>query len=374
MIASTLSRTRWRTSRPRWHTPGWFQLYPPDDPEIAESLVQRAEAAGSRDRDHSRHRHPGLAPARPLDGQLPPARGGAWPTTSRPGLPQPARGPARGGPGGGDRPWAWSSATSLGWDDLAWLRSLTTCRSCSRGSATPTRAARSMRASTGSTVPTTVAARRTAVCRDGLSGRGARPANTYRSSSTPASAAGRTSQGARHRRLRRWPSAGRTPSGSRSAVDWHRARAPQPPRGDGPADGGRRLPEHRRPHPGGGSSRPGRVKRGRPWRRAVDERRRGPPVGSHAAAVSAPSRWVTAYAATATTTSRSGTSVSTSNGEPVRPRTCWAGGRPGSRCRSRAREGWRRHEERPCGRQDVAAQATDVAGRNLEGSLQVGAR
>jgi lactate 2-monooxygenase len=47
MIASTLSQDPMeQVAAELGGTPGWFQLYPPNDDELAESLVRRAEAAG----------------------------------------------------------------------------------------------------------------------------------------------------------------------------------------------------------------------------------------------------------------------------------------------------------------------------------------
>lgn len=47
MIASTLTQDPMEeVAAALGDTPGWFQLYPPDDREFTESLVQRAEAAG----------------------------------------------------------------------------------------------------------------------------------------------------------------------------------------------------------------------------------------------------------------------------------------------------------------------------------------
>nr|WP_246212622.1 lactate 2-monooxygenase [Streptomyces abyssomicinicus] len=47
MIASTLSQDPMEdVARELGDTPGWFQLYPPNDRELTESLVRRAEAAG----------------------------------------------------------------------------------------------------------------------------------------------------------------------------------------------------------------------------------------------------------------------------------------------------------------------------------------
>lgn len=47
MVASTLMQDPLEeVAAAMGETPGWFQLYPPKDPEVCESLVRRAEAAG----------------------------------------------------------------------------------------------------------------------------------------------------------------------------------------------------------------------------------------------------------------------------------------------------------------------------------------
>ncbi len=47
MVASTLSQDPMEAVAAEFgDTPGWFQLYPPADRELCESLVRRAEAAG----------------------------------------------------------------------------------------------------------------------------------------------------------------------------------------------------------------------------------------------------------------------------------------------------------------------------------------
>ena len=47
MVASTLMQDPLEdVAAALGDTPGWFQLYPPNDPEVCESLVRRAEAAG----------------------------------------------------------------------------------------------------------------------------------------------------------------------------------------------------------------------------------------------------------------------------------------------------------------------------------------
>ena len=162
----------------------------------------------------------------------------------------------------------------LTWDDLAWLRSLTRCRCCSRASALRrTPAGPSTPGWTASTAPTTAAGRPTAGCRrwTACPASSRRPA-TSRSASTPASAAaphvvkalalGATAVG--DRPALRVRAGGRRPGR-------HRARAALPARRDRPDHGRRRLPAHRRPDPG--RAAPGRAVRAvRPrarsrWRR-----------------------------------------------------------------------------------------------------------
>ena len=47
MVASTLMQDPMEdVAAALGDTPGWFQLYPPNDRELTESLVRRAEAAG----------------------------------------------------------------------------------------------------------------------------------------------------------------------------------------------------------------------------------------------------------------------------------------------------------------------------------------
>ena len=86
--------------------PRWFQLYWPNDPELLESFVGRAEAGGVRgDRGHGRHLHPRLEAARPAAGLAPlPRRERQRQLLPGPGLPRRPRAAARGGPGRRDRP------------------------------------------------------------------------------------------------------------------------------------------------------------------------------------------------------------------------------------------------------------------------------
>ncbi|MEI2652231.1 MAG: alpha-hydroxy-acid oxidizing protein, partial [Microthrixaceae bacterium] len=47
MVASTLMEVPMEDVAAQFgHTPGWFQLYPPNDRELCESFIRRAEAAG----------------------------------------------------------------------------------------------------------------------------------------------------------------------------------------------------------------------------------------------------------------------------------------------------------------------------------------
>ena len=72
MVASTLSEDPMEDVAAAYgETPGYFQLYCPTDPEVAESLVRRAERGRlPRDRDHPRHLGHRVAPARPVDVEL----------------------------------------------------------------------------------------------------------------------------------------------------------------------------------------------------------------------------------------------------------------------------------------------------------------
>ena len=101
MIASTLMQDPMEdVAAALGDTPGFFQLYTPNDRDLAESFVHRAEAAGLRGhRRHARHLTLGWRPrdltlaqlpaaARPVPGQL----------LHRPGLPGQARRAAGGGP------------------------------------------------------------------------------------------------------------------------------------------------------------------------------------------------------------------------------------------------------------------------------------
>ncbi|GAA2323437.1 lactate 2-monooxygenase [Streptomyces cuspidosporus] len=129
MIASTLSQDPMEdVAAALGDTPGWFQLYPPNDRELTESLVHRAEAAGFaalvvtldtltlgwRPRDLALASFPQLAGeclANYLSDPVFRSRLAAPPEED----PQAATGL-----------WATLFGNQrLSWDDLAWLRSLT---------------------------------------------------------------------------------------------------------------------------------------------------------------------------------------------------------------------------------------------------------
>ena len=128
MIASTLSVDPLEeVGKELGETPGFFQLYTPTDRELAESLVRRAEAAGFR----------GLVVTldtwitgwRPRDlsaGNFPQLRGHCLANyftdpVFRSRLAQ----PPEANPGAAILHWAGVFGNPLTWDDLPWLRSLT---------------------------------------------------------------------------------------------------------------------------------------------------------------------------------------------------------------------------------------------------------
>ena len=151
-------------------TPGFFQLYTPNDRELAESLVHRAEAAGyTGDRRHARHLGHRLAAARPGDRATSRSCAGHCLANyfSDPVFRAPARQRRRRRT---RRPpslhWAQMFGNPLTWDDLAWLRSLTDLPLLAQGHLPPRRRPPGHRraASTASTAPTTAAGRPTAAC------------------------------------------------------------------------------------------------------------------------------------------------------------------------------------------------------------------
>ena len=148
MIASTLSQDPMEDVAPALgDTPGWFQLYPPNDRELTESLVRRAEAAGFtaivitldtltlgwRPRDLAIASFPqltGLCLANYTSDPVFRSRLSAPPEED----PQAAVGL-----------WAMLFGNqSLSWDDLAWLRSLTTLPILLKGICSPDDARRAV--------------------------------------------------------------------------------------------------------------------------------------------------------------------------------------------------------------------------------------
>ena len=129
MIASTLTEDPMEdVAAELGDTPGWFQLYPPQDRELCESFVHRAEAAGYeaivvtvdtltlgwRPRDLSIASFPqltGLCLANYFSDPVFRSRLAQSPEED---------------PGAATGLWAGSFGNPrLGWDDLAWIRSLT---------------------------------------------------------------------------------------------------------------------------------------------------------------------------------------------------------------------------------------------------------
>ncbi len=148
MIASTLSQDPMEdVAAELGDTPGWFQLYPPNDRELTESLVRRAEAAGFtalvitldtltlgwRPRDLTLASFPqlkGLCLANYFSDPVFCSRLDAPPVDD----PQAAVG-------------VWATLfgnQSLGWEDLAWLRSLTTLPILLKGICSPQDARRAV--------------------------------------------------------------------------------------------------------------------------------------------------------------------------------------------------------------------------------------
>lgn len=129
MVASTLMQDPMEdVAAALGDTPGFFQLYTPNDREVAESLVRRAEAAGYR----------GIVVTldtwtlgyRPRDLQhatFPQLRGACLANYfSDPVFRSRLAAPPEEDPGAATLHWAMSFGNpTLSWDDLAWLRGLT---------------------------------------------------------------------------------------------------------------------------------------------------------------------------------------------------------------------------------------------------------
>ena len=148
MIASTLSQDPLEdVAAALGDTPGWFQLYPPNDRELTESLTQRAEAAGYRaivvtldtltlgwrPRDLALASFPqlkGLCLANYFSDPVFRSKLAAPPEDDVPAA---------------TGVWAGIFGNqSLTWDDLAWLRSLTTLPILLKGICSPLDARRAV--------------------------------------------------------------------------------------------------------------------------------------------------------------------------------------------------------------------------------------
>src|SRR6188472_119654 len=128
MVASTLSEDPMEEVAAEYgETPGFFQLYCPTDPEVAASLVSRAERAG----------HRGIVVTldtwvtgwRPRDlatSNFPQLRGHCLANYfSDPVFRSRLASTPEDDPGSAILAWAMMFGKPLAWDDLAWLRSLT---------------------------------------------------------------------------------------------------------------------------------------------------------------------------------------------------------------------------------------------------------
>ncbi len=258
MIASTLSQDPLEdVAAALGDTPGWFQLYPPNDRELTESLVRRAEAAGYRaivitlDTLTLGWRPRDLALA-----SFPQLKGLCLANYfSDPVFRSKLAAPPEDDVEAATGLWAMIFGNqSLTWDDLAWLRSLTTLPILLKGICSPDDARRAVDAGM-----------------DGIycSNHGGRQANGglpaldclaevvdaagdlpvvfdsgVRSGPDVLKALALGASAVGHRPALRLRARGRRPGR-------HRARRTLPARRAGPDHGHRRLPEHRRPDPRG---------------------------------------------------------------------------------------------------------------------------
>ncbi len=148
MIASTLSQDPLEdVAAELGETPGWFQLYPPNDRELTESLVHRAEAAGFRaivvtlDTLTLGWRPRDLALA-----SFPQLKGLCLANYfSDPVFRAKLAAPPEDDPMAATGLWAMIFGNqSLTWDDLAWLRSLTSLPILLKGICSPLDARRAV--------------------------------------------------------------------------------------------------------------------------------------------------------------------------------------------------------------------------------------
>jgi lactate 2-monooxygenase len=129
MVASTLSEDPLEDVAAEFgETPGFFQLYCPTDPEVAASLVQRAEAAGYRAIVVTLDTWvTGWRPRDLSTSNFPQLRGRCLKTYfSDPVFRSRLQKSPEEDPGTATLTWALMFGRPLAWDDLAWLRSLTT--------------------------------------------------------------------------------------------------------------------------------------------------------------------------------------------------------------------------------------------------------
>ncbi len=129
MVASTLSQDPLEDVAGQFgETPGFFQLYCPTDREVAASLVHRAEAAGYRAIVVTLDTWvTGWRPRDLSTSNFPQLRGRCLATYfSDPVFRSRLTKPPEEDPGTAILTWAMIFGQPLTWDDLAWLRSLTT--------------------------------------------------------------------------------------------------------------------------------------------------------------------------------------------------------------------------------------------------------
>ena len=129
MVASTLSEDPLEDVAADFgQTPGFFQLYFPTDPEVAASLVQRAEAAGYRAIVITLDTWvTGWRPRDLATSNFPQLRGRCLQNYfSDPVFRSRLSKPPEEDAGTATLTWALMFGRPLVWDDLAWLRSLTT--------------------------------------------------------------------------------------------------------------------------------------------------------------------------------------------------------------------------------------------------------
>ena len=128
MVASTLSEDPLEDVAAEFgDTPGLFQLYCPTDPEVAASLVQRAEAVGYRGIVVTLDTWvTGWRPRDLATSNFPQLRGRCLQTYfSDPVFRSRLAKPPEEDPGAAILAWALMFGRPLVWDDLPWLRSLT---------------------------------------------------------------------------------------------------------------------------------------------------------------------------------------------------------------------------------------------------------